>query len=74
MPMPPREVHGLEQTAELVRLLDALPTAIARAKELLHKSSIHDPAYLAADAEVAKMLARINALMNPTDPDDHGKR
>jgi hypothetical protein len=72
--MPQREAYRPEETAELNRLLEALPVAVACARELLQKTSIHDCTYLAADAEVAKMLARINALMNPTHPDDHGKK
>jgi hypothetical protein len=72
--MPQHEAYRLEEAGELNRLLEALPAAIACASGLLQKTSIHNPTYLAADAEVAKKLARINVLINPTHPDDHGKK
>jgi hypothetical protein len=53
-----------EEAGELSRLLNALPAAVKRASELLRNSSVHEPAYLAADAEVSKTLARISELMN----------
>jgi hypothetical protein len=62
--MPLREAYSQEDAAELNRLLNDLPVVVRRASELLHTSSICEPAYLAADAEVSKSLARINELMN----------
>jgi hypothetical protein len=55
--------YSPEAAAELSRLLDALPPAVKRASSLLQRSSIYDSEYLAADAEVAKLLTRINELM-----------
>jgi hypothetical protein len=63
-----------EEAAELNQLLDTLPAAITCASELLRKTSIEDPTYLAADAEVGKILARINTLINPICPDGDVKR
>ena len=53
-----------EEAGELTRLLNALPAAVKRASALLRNSSLHDPAYLVADAEVSKTLARISETMN----------
>jgi hypothetical protein len=62
--LPFREAHSPDAAAELNGLLAALPVAITRASAVLRQASIHDSRYVAADAEVAKILMRINKLMN----------
>jgi hypothetical protein len=54
----------LSHTAEYNRLFDALPIAIKRAGEILQRSSSNTAAYLAADMEVSRILARITELTN----------
>lgn len=71
--MPRREKYSAEEAAELNRLLDALPVAIRLASGLLRETSLRDPIYLAADAEVSKILTRINELMNWMHTDVNGK-
>jgi hypothetical protein len=53
-----------DDAAELNGLLDAMPAAVTCATGLLRQSSISDPAYVAAEAKISKMLTRINELMN----------
>jgi hypothetical protein len=62
--LPLREDYSPAETAELNRLLDALPVAIRLACGLLRETSVRDPGYLAADLEVSKILTRINQLMS----------
>jgi hypothetical protein len=52
--------------AECNRLFDALPVAMVRATSLLRQRSVYDREYVEADAEVAKILARVNELLNST--------
>jgi hypothetical protein len=51
-----------EDTAEFSRLCDALPVAIERASSVLRKSFSDAAVYVAADAEVSQILARITLL------------
>jgi hypothetical protein len=53
-----------DDTAELKRLFDALPDALKVASTLLHETSTSSPAYVAADAEVARIISRIDTLLN----------
>jgi hypothetical protein len=62
------------EAAELNRLLLDLAVAMRRAGSLLRQSSVDDPMYLAADAKVWKILARMNELMNGNHYDADGKR
>jgi hypothetical protein len=55
---------GPEEVAELTALFDALPAALRLASKLLHETSPISAAYLAADAEFARIIARINTLLN----------
>jgi hypothetical protein len=73
-PLPFREACSPEEAAELNSMLDALPAAITLAGDLLRQLSIHDPKYLAADAEVSRILTRINELMNQKHADASIKR
>ena len=73
-PLPLRQALSSEEAAELNRLLVALPAAVAVAGRLLRESSIHDAIYMAADAEVSKLLARISELMNRKHADDASSR
>jgi len=53
-----------EDEAELNQLFEALPAAISRASKVLKaKGSIHE-SYLAENAKVGQIHARINLLMN----------
>lgn len=70
--MPVREAYSSEQAAELNRLLNALPVAIRLASGLLRETSMLHPSYIAADAEVSKLVARVNELIN-TKTADHGQ-
>jgi hypothetical protein len=69
-----RELYTPEEAAELNRLLDALPAAITIAGRLLQQVSVRDPTYLAAGAEVSKILARIHELMNRRHSDPDGRK
>ena len=62
--MSQRLVSSAEETAELNRLSDALAVAIQRAREILRETDMTSPAYRAADAEVSRILARINQMTN----------
>ena len=53
-----------DEAAELQRLFDALPVAIKHARRLFHDLSVESTAYIEADAEVARLIARINMLLN----------
>jgi hypothetical protein len=59
-----REAYSPEAAAELNGLLAALPVAITRASAVLRQLSNHHSRYVAADTEVAKILIRINELMD----------
>ncbi len=62
--MPTLAIHA-DDVAELKQLFAALPEAIQRAGKFLGASgSGHDNNYLAADARVEQVLARIVLLMN----------
>jgi hypothetical protein len=50
--------------AEFNQLYDALPVAIKRARQILQHSTSSSAAYVAADSEVSRILARINVLAN----------
>lgn len=51
-----------DDAAEYNRLVDALPLAIERARQLLAEFGDGSAAYLAADKEVSRILARISEL------------
>ena len=53
-----------DEAAELNGLLNAMPAAVTRATGLLRQTSMSNPAYVAAEAKISKMLTRINELMN----------
>ena len=53
-----------DDVAELKMLLEALPVAVRLASGLMRQLSLSDPIYLAADAEVSRIVARIAVLMN----------
>jgi hypothetical protein len=50
--------------AEFNRLCHALPVAIERATHVLRESSCESAGYVAADAEVLKILERITVITN----------
>jgi hypothetical protein len=52
------------EVTELKELFDALPAALELAQRLLNESSPLSAAYLAADAEFARIIARINQILN----------
>lgn len=55
---------GVSETVELARLFNALPGALGLASKLLRERSTNAPEYIAADAEVARIITRINAIVN----------
>jgi hypothetical protein len=52
-----------EETAELKRLMEALPDAIKRARKILQQSG-PSTRLEAADAEVSRLIARIDQILN----------
>jgi hypothetical protein len=53
-----------DEARELNELFDALPVALELARKLLPEESPVSAAYMAADAEFARIIGRINALLN----------
>jgi hypothetical protein len=53
-----------DEARELNELFDALPVALGLARKLLPEESPGSAAYMAADAEFARIIGRINALLN----------